>query len=337
LKGADGIRIGVIVPCRNEARVIARRLANLNLSRLPDGVARPHLVVVDDGSSDETRALALAGCEEMSGWSTEVIANLHAKGKNGAVRTGLDHLGSLVDVVVLTDADVITNAEALSAIAAAFCAEPELGMATGVQRLHGSLPVDPRDLDGEDAMGLYDHWTRSVRRYESRKGRLFSVHGQLLAWRADQGLTPRALAADDLELMLELRRSHPERTVRMIEGAVFHEERSPDRADQDLRRARAYLQALPMMKASGLGSQAWFYSRVPALAPVIAVLVLSIAALSVGVVGGAVMLSLFVAALALMTLHPATKRLLGLLLVIERARRAERAESLSTSWETARV
>ena len=337
MKDGEDVRIGVIVPCRNEARVIARRLANLSLSLLPEGVARLQLVVVDDGSSDETRALALAGCEEMTGWSTEVIANLHAKGKNGAVRTGLDHLGSSVDVVVLTDADVITNAEAFNAIAAAFCAEPALGMATGVQRLHGSLTADPRELDGEDAMSLYDHGTRSVRRYESRKGRLFSVHGQLLAWRVDLGLTPGTLAADDLELMLELRRSHPERTVRMIEGAVFHEERSPDRADQDLRRARAYFQALPRVRASGLGVQAWFYSRVPALAPVIAGLVISIAALSVGVIGGVGALSFFVAALALTTLHPAMKRLLGLLLVIERARRAERAESLSASWETARA
>jgi glycosyltransferase involved in cell wall biosynthesis len=337
MNGAEGLRIGVIVPCRNEARVIARRLANLRLSRLPEGIARPHLVVVDDGSSDETRALALSGCEGMSGWSAEVIANVHAQGKNGAVRTGLDHLGAMVDVVVLTDADVITNVDALSAIAAAFMGEAALGLATGVQRLHESLPVEPRELDGGDAMGLYDSWTRRVRRYESRRGRLFSVHGQLLAWRVELGLSPGTLAADDLELMLELRRSHPERSVRMIEGAVFHEERSPARADQDLRRARAYLQALPMMRASGLGAQAWFYSRVPVLAPLITGSVLSIAALSVGVVGGAVMLSLFIAALALMMIHPATRRLFGLLIVIERARRAERAESLSASWETARA
>ena len=92
-----------------------------------------------------------------------------------------------------------------------------------------------------------------------------------------------------------------------------------------------------MMRASGLGAQAWSYSRVPALAPLIAGLALSIAALSIGVLAGAVMLSLFIAALALMMIHPATRRLFGLLIVIERARRAERAESLSASWETARA
>ena len=123
----------------------------------------------------------------------------------------------------------------------------------------------------------------------------------------------------------------------MIEGAVFHEERSPARSDQDLRRARAFLQALPKMRASGLGAQAWFYGRVPALAPVISAVSFSGVALSVGLVGGVGMLSIFVALSALGILHPAMRRLLSLLVVIERARRAERAERMSASWETARA
>ena len=337
LKQGVGICLGVIIPCRNEARVIARRLESLKLNGLPEGLVRAQLVVVDDGSSDETKKIASEVCQGMVGWSAEVISNTDRKGKNGAVRTGLDHFGSQVDVVVLTDADVITNANALAALAAAFHGEPELGMATGVQRLHEALPAAAGELSGEAAMGLYDSWTRSVRRFESRKGRLFSVHGQLLAWRADLGLTPGDLAADDLDLMLQLRSKHPKRTVRMVEGAVFHEERSPARSDQDLRRARAFLQALPKMRASGLGAQAWFYGRVPALAPVISVASFSGVALSVGLIGGVRMLSILLALSALGVLHPAMRRLLSLLVVIERARRAERAESMSASWETARA
>ena len=334
---AEGIRIGVIVPCRNEARVIARRLANLAQSRFPAGTPRPQLVVVDDGSVDETSALAVASCGEMRGWTAEVLANLHTKGKNGAVRTGLDHLGDEVDVVILTDADVLTGVDALSAIAAAFSEEAELGMATGVQRIHETLAAHSRDLDEGDAMGLYDYWTRGVRRHESRRGRLFSVHGQLLAWRVGLGLTPGTLAADDLEMMLELRSTHPCRSVRRVEGAVFHEERSPAREDQDLRRARAYMQALPRMRASGLGAQAWFYSRVPALAPLLAGLCVLLAAIGFTLLGGPGALLLFAAVLALSALHPAVRRVIGLLLVIERARRLERSERLGASWETARA
>ena len=337
MSSSAGVRIGVIVPCRNEARVIARRLANLGQSRFSADFASPQLVVVDDDSVDETSALAVASCEEMRGWTAEVITNVHAKGKNGAVKTGLDHFGEGVDVVILTDADVLTGVDALSAIADAFSKEEALGMATGVQRIHESLPAQPCELHDGDAMGLYDRWTRGVRRYESRRGRLFSVHGQLLAWRAGLGLAPGSLAADDLEMMLELRSNHPSRKVRMVEGAVFYEERSPARDDQDLRRARAYMQALPRMRASGLGAQAWFYSRVPVLAPFLAGMCVLLVSLSLILLGGRDAFILFVAALALSTLHPAVRRFFGLLLIIERARRAERSERLSASWETARA
>ena len=264
-------------------------------------------------------------------------ANAHAKGKNGAVKTGLDHFADEIDVVVLTDADVLTGVDALSSIADAFSEEAELGMATGVQRIHESLPAQSCDLEEGDAMGLYDRWTRGVRRYESRRGRLFSVHGQLLAWRVELGLSPGNLAADDLEMMLELRSSHPCKSVRMVEGAVFHEERSPARDDQDLRRARAYMQALPKMRASGLGAQAWFYSWVPVYAPLFAGLCVFLAGLSFILLGWQNALSIFAAALALSALHPAVRRVFGLLLIIERARRAERSERLSESWETARA
>ena len=42
---------------------------------------------------------------------------------------------------------------------------------------------------GRAAAG-WDRWTARARRLESRFGALFSVHGQLLAWRAELGLLP---------------------------------------------------------------------------------------------------------------------------------------------------
>jgi len=335
------ITLGVLVPCRNEARVIRRRLANLENSRWPGDASEHRILVVDDGSSDETARVAreslCASRPEAEGVSWEVLPNHHTQGKNGAIRTGLERLGDEVDVVVLTDADVVMDAGALVAIAEAFEREPELGMASGVQSLHDSLPADGHAPTRESAMGLYDVWTRSVRRRESRGGRLFSVHGQLLAWRPELGLTPGALVADDLELMLELRRRHPSRTVRLVEGARFHEERSPERSDQDLRRARAYLQALPLMDAPGLGLQGWFYRRVPPLAPALAAVSLVFAGVCAwGSWGTGGLLGLTVV-IGLLLGHPAARRIASLLLVIERARRAERAGSVEVSWETARA
>jgi len=186
-------------------------------------------------------------------------------------------------------------------------------------------------------MGLYDSLTRSVRRRESRSGRLFSVHGQLLAWRPELGLRPGALLADDLELMLELRRRHPDHRVRLVEGARFHEERSPARSDQDLRRACAYLQALPLMDEAGLGKQGWFYRRVPPLAPPLAAASLVLASVGAWALWGIVGVLVLAASLSLLLTHPAVRRVVSLLVVIERARRRERAGSLGPSWETARA
>ena len=56
--------LGVVVPCRNERAVIARKLLNLALLRWPETDGRPHrIVVVDDGSEDGTAGVAgaLAG------------------------------------------------------------------------------------------------------------------------------------------------------------------------------------------------------------------------------------------------------------------------------------
>ena len=186
-------------------------------------------------------------------------------------------------------------------------------------------------------MGLYDSWTRAVRRMESKSGRLFSVHGQLLAWRLDLGLSSGALVADDLELMLELRRRHPSHMVRMVEGARFHEERSCERGAQDLRRARAYLQAVPFMDTPTLGVQGWLYRRLPPVAPALSLLALSLAGACAWVGWGLYGLGGFLTLVCLLSLHPGLRRVLSLLWVIERARRAERAERLGITWETARA
>ena len=335
----EPLTLGVLVPCRNEGHVIGRRLANLLASVWPNADGSHRLLVVDDGSEDETGRIAREVFEASTAptVSCEVLENVHAPGKNGAIRTGLERLAQEVDVVVLTDADVVTDLNALAAIQAAFQDEPQLGMASGVQSLYSSLPADGGVPSEESAMGLYDRWTRAVRRMESKSGRLFSVHGQLLAWRLELGLSPGSLVADDLELMLELRRRHPSRKVRLVEGARFHEERSCDRGAQDLRRARAYLQAAPLMRAPALGMQGWFYRWIPPVAPALSLFTLSSAVAVAWAGWGLYGLCGLASLVCLLSVHPAVRRVLSLLLVIERARRAEHAGSLGITWETARA
>lgn len=255
-------RLGVILPCRNEERVIGRKLANLAQARWPAGAHT--VVVVDDGSSDRTRALALAATPQPQGVRVRVVDNAGAAGKSGAVRTGCEVLAGQADLLVLSDADVLVHADALLELQAAFERDARLLLACGAQRFVSNLDsLEPVDHP-------FDRLTAAVRGLESRLGKLFSVHGQLAAWRADAGLLPAVgRPADDLDLMFSARRAGGR--VALVPGARFFELKV-ESDDQAIRRARAYFEALRDRRrplGDGLFDRAqWsFYRSVPALLP----------------------------------------------------------------------
>ncbi len=264
-----GLVLGVIVPCRDEAAVISRKLRNLADARWPFS-QRPHqVVVVDDGSADDTAALATRLCAELfakPGGTTRmsvpaittitpaaarVIRNTGRPGKAGAIRAALEELGSTVDLLVLTDADVVMRPNSLLMLEAEFRARRDLGMACGRQEFVRDLLADGscRGADGHEpvpAAEPYDRWTARVREWESRRGRLFSVHGQLLAWRERLGLCPTAgVAADDLDLMFQVRAKGLR--IELLPGAAFLEVKppaGPAREAWQRRRAQAWFQVM---------------------------------------------------------------------------------------------
>jgi hypothetical protein len=355
-------RIGVIVPCRDEARVLARKLKNLARCGWPEhGGRAPHVVcIVDDGSRDGTAQLARAIAPDPAApFELLVLSNVRAPGKAGAIETALDAFASCappVDLCVLTDADVVVRPDALLALAAAFQREPGLAMACGAQELVRDLADDGtcRGADGAEpvpAAGRYDRWTARVRALESRAGRLFSVHGQLLAWRAELMLRPTpGVAADDLDLMLQARARGGR--VRLVASARFLERKTPSGAARDgqaMRRARAYFQVmrrarahLPVTaRARGRGAldraQLALYRMLPAAAPWLALggaLMLPAAA---GRIGGADWCVAALAVLALGAALPAGRRLARLLGVIARAWWRERRDSITDRWEMERT
>jgi len=352
-------RIGVLVPCRNEAAVVERKLANLERARWPLVAAGEHrLVVVDDGSEDDTAARVERWVEERgpdppgnrSSFRASLVPNSATPGKAGAIASGLRALGSDVDVVVLTDADVVVSEGALVELASALvggAGAPQL--VCGSQRFVRDLADDGscRGAGGAplvDAGGRYDRLSAAVRRFESRAGRLFSVHGQLIAWRAGEGLLPRpGLAADDLDLMFAVRGRGGR--VALVPGALFLERKSPagPTADgQALRRARAYFQVLagrrwPLGRGL-LDRLQWLaYAHLPANAWWLAPLACGAGLLVAGAVAGAGGLLLGAAALSVAALSPAGRRAVRLLRVIHAARRIERRGGSTDRWEMQRT
>jgi hypothetical protein len=236
---------------------------------------------------------------------------------------------------------------ALAELAAAFEREPRLALACGAQRFVDDLADDGtcRARDGReprDAGGTYDRWTAVVRHLESRAGILFSVHGQLCAWRASLGIAPTpGVAADDVDLRFQVKaRTTEPRRVELVPAARFLEEKppaGPGREAQAARRARAWFQALRgrPIPARGLleHAQALAYRSAPRAAPIASALALPLTAL------GLYALDLRVAALVVLAVgifvlvSPIGRRWIGLALVIERAARAAPA---TDRWETPR-
>lgn len=345
--------LGVLVPCRNEARVIERKLGNLLAQEWPAAARAHRVLVVDDGSEDGTADLARAWCERFAarGLALEVAHNAARPGKSGAIATALARLGGDVDVLVLSDADVVLAPGSLAALAAAFARESGLGMACGAQRFVAVLPLDgSAPQDAGSTAGLYDRATAWVRRAESRFGRLFSVHGQLLAWRADLGLTPTpGFAADDLDLMLQARLAG--RSVRLTRGATFLEQKTPPgaaREAQALRRARAYVQFLGHPRMGELArhggilarAQVALYRRAPLWAPRAwpwLLVCAALLALALQLAFGAPAALGFLAGVALTWLVGIGGRLSRLMDVIRRAQSEETRASLADRWETPRA
>jgi len=345
--------LGVLVPCRNEARVVERKLADLLAQDWPSAPRAHRVLLVDDGSEDDTaeRARAFAARFAERGIAFEVVANRARPGKSGAIRGALERLGRDVDVAVLTDADVVLAPGALAGLAEAFAREAELGMACGAQRFVSEVSPGGRPrATTRSTAGLYDCATAAVRRLESRFGRLFSVHGQLLAWRTDLGLVPTpGFAADDLDLMLQARLAGAR--VRLVAHASFLEVKTPPgevREAQALRRARAYLQFLRHPRLGELArhggpfarAQVALYRRAPLWAPRAwpwLLVACAVAAAALQLAWGAPAAMGFLAGVALTLLVGVGRRFARLMDVIRRAELEESRASLADRWETPRA
>ncbi len=349
------MKLGVLIPCRDEAAVVERKLRNLALCAWPAERAGHRIVIVDDGSTDGTAAIARAAAAPLTADGAlprvDVIANADRPGKPGALRTGLAALAGSADLVVLSDADVVLEPDALVALLQAFEADARLAMASGSQRFVRDLAGDGscRAADGGEpvaAGSTFDRWTARVRALESRAGVLFSVHGQLLAWRTDLGLVPAlGVAADDLDLRFQVKaRAREPRRVERVPAARFLEIKTPagDVArEQAMRRARAWFQALDRghVPARGLLErvQAAAYRHLPrhALALTHAVPVLAAGAALAWLGPWWVPLPL---ALAIgFHLSPLGRRWVALATLIAAARARERREPLAERWEMTRT
>jgi glycosyltransferase involved in cell wall biosynthesis len=142
LPAPSGMKVIVQIPCYNEEATLPQTIADI--PRRIDGVERVEVLVVDDGSSDDT-----AGAARRAG-ADHVVRHTRNRGLARAFRTGIDTSLALgADVLVNTDAD---NQYAGSAI-------PELIRPI----LEGRADI----VIGDRGTDRLPHFSRSKRRLQS--------------------------------------------------------------------------------------------------------------------------------------------------------------------------
>jgi len=228
--GAALPTLGVVIAARNEAAGIVATIDAL-LAQTPPPT---RIILADDGSTDATPARLAAAyglappapgtlSGPAPGASRLAWLRLPPGGKAAALNAAIDRLDT--ELIATIDADTMLDPGALSAMRAAFGAEPALVAATGVLR-----PVCAPGALGR-ALGFlqtYEYVRNFLSRYAwMRRDCLLLISGAFAVFRLDAvravgGFDPACLT-EDYELIHRLHRTGVDRglgwTVRVIGAA----------------------------------------------------------------------------------------------------------------------
>ena len=162
-------KVSVVIPAYNEEKSIASSIQSL----LSQDYGNYELVVVDDGSTDDTLKVA----KRFEGSKVRVIHQENL-GKAEALNTGIR--SSTGTVVLTVDADTRLNKGALSALARRFASDPKLGA------LSGNVKVDrPKGLLQRLQEAEYTAGIGLNRKGQSMLSSVMIVPGPIAAFRKD--------------------------------------------------------------------------------------------------------------------------------------------------------
>jgi dolichyl-phosphate beta-glucosyltransferase len=99
------VPLSIIIPAYNESARLRKTLPQV-IENLNKNIPQAELIVVDDGSTDSTSAVAHEALSDSGNIHTSVISYQSNLGKGRAVRLGL--LASRADVALFSDADLST-------------------------------------------------------------------------------------------------------------------------------------------------------------------------------------------------------------------------------------
>jgi cellulose synthase/poly-beta-1,6-N-acetylglucosamine synthase-like glycosyltransferase len=163
-------RLSLLIPARNEARVIASKIRNsLALDYPPD---RLEIVIASDGSTDETEAIARGF--QMDG-RVRVLAYAKNRGKMAVLNATVPELRG--DIVVFSDASAMLAPDSLRRLVENF-ADSSVGAVSGRYRV-----ARPAEVTIGASENLYWKYEAFLKTQESQLASTLGGHGQLHAIR----------------------------------------------------------------------------------------------------------------------------------------------------------
>jgi cellulose synthase/poly-beta-1,6-N-acetylglucosamine synthase-like glycosyltransferase len=190
--------VSILVPTYNEEVSIERRIDNLY--RLDYPKQNYEIIVVDSGSTDNTRHIVQRLIDDNKGVDLpplSLVNEAQRNGKGAAIKAGMSHAAG--DIVLVTDANCLFNLGALKELAPHF-KNPKVG-AVG-----GRYVVLNPDSDLTLAAKFYRDLEHVLRTGESALCSACLFDGEINAWRKNLAEIDVHMIAEDLDMCIKIRK-----------------------------------------------------------------------------------------------------------------------------------
>ena len=191
-RGLGEPRVSIVMVVRNEAAVLAEKLDNL--LRLQYPAEKCQIVVVSDGSDDNTNAI-------LANYKGDTRVRVVLKKTCAGKSTGLNDALRVADgdILVFTDARQKIEPEALRYLSENF-ADLDVGAVSGELMLG-----DPSLGEARKGMGLYWRMEKRIRELESASGSVVGATGALYAVRRELTIeVPAETILDDVYIPMHV-------------------------------------------------------------------------------------------------------------------------------------
>ncbi len=226
--------VSIIVPAYNEEAVIGGRIENLLNLDYPND--KYEILVVDDGSTDNTAGVVKKKMEEQHQLEVRLIKNVERKGKASAVTLGKGYARG--SIVLITDANSSYDENVLKEMMLHF-KNPKVGAVSGryiISNTTGSLTSSEAFYWEIEHISLLG---------ESRLDSVSTVIGTISAWRKELLKSEAKTITEDLDSTIQVRRKGYK--IKYEPNAVVYETSATTTKDQITQRKRTSLGTIQNM------------------------------------------------------------------------------------------